>query len=45
MPDHLKNTLELNLPQTSGKKSKIVLGVVDKRIAGEISATFPGEQA
>lgn len=44
MPDHLKNTLELNLPQTSGKKSKIVLGVVDKRIAGEISATFPGVQ-
>ncbi|KAK1776552.1 protein SIK1 [Copromyces sp. CBS 386.78] len=44
MPDHLKNTLELNLPQTSGKKSKIVLGVVDKRLAGEISGTFPGVQ-
>ena len=44
MPEHLKNTLELNLPQTSGKKSKIVLGVVDKRIAGEISSTFPGVQ-
>ncbi|KAL2268801.1 hypothetical protein VTJ83DRAFT_3647 [Remersonia thermophila] len=44
MPEHLKNTLELNLPQTSGKKSKIVLGVVDKRLAGEISAAFPGVQ-
>ncbi|KAK0610071.1 hypothetical protein B0T17DRAFT_512375 [Bombardia bombarda] len=44
MPDHLKNTLELNLPKTSGKKSKIVLGVVDKRLAGEISTSFPGVQ-
>ncbi|KAK4184189.1 hypothetical protein QBC35DRAFT_65504 [Podospora australis] len=44
MPDHLKNTLELNLPQTSGKKSKVILGVVDKRLAGEISSTFPGVQ-
>ncbi len=44
MPDHLKKTLELNLPQTSGKKTKIVLGVVDKRLAGEISSTFPGVQ-
>ena len=44
MPDYLKQTLELNLPQTSGKKSKIVLGVVDKRLAGEISSTFPGVQ-
>lgn len=44
MPDFLKQTLELNLPQTSGKKSKIVLGVTDKRLAGEISAAFPGIQ-
>lgn len=44
MPEYLKQTLELNLPQTSGKKSKIVLGVVDKRLAGEISSTFPGVQ-
>ncbi|KAK5662210.1 hypothetical protein OQA88_8115 [Cercophora sp. LCS_1] len=44
MPDYLKQTLELNLPQTSGKKSKIILGVVDKRLAGEISSTFPGVQ-
>jgi len=44
MPDYLKQTLELNMPQTSGKKSKIVLGVVDKRLASEISAMFPGVQ-
>lgn len=42
MPDYLKSTLELNLPQTSGKKSKIVLGVQDKKLAGEISSTFSG---
>lgn len=42
MPDYLKSILELNLPQTSGKKSKIVLGVQDKKLAGEISSTFTG---
>lgn len=42
MSDYLKSTLELNLPQTSGKKSKIVLGVQDKKLAGEISSTFSG---
>jgi nucleolar protein 56 len=42
MPEFLKDTLELNLPQTSGKKSKVVLGVSDKKLAGEISAAFPG---
>lgn len=42
MSDYLKSTLELNLPQTSGKKSKIVLGVQDKKLAGEISSTFTG---
>lgn len=42
MPDYLKSTLELNLPQTSGHKSKIVLGVQDKKLAGEISSTFKG---
>jgi len=34
--------LELNLPQTSGKKSKVVLGVADKKLAGEISTAFAG---
>ncbi|ROV96123.1 hypothetical protein VSDG_04968 [Cytospora chrysosperma] len=42
MPDYLKSVLELNLPQTSGNKSKIVLGVQDKKLAGEISSTFKG---
>lgn len=42
MPDYLKSTLELNLPQTSGNKSKIVLAVQDKKLAGEISSTFKG---
>lgn len=42
IPDYLKSTLELNLPQTSGNKSKIVLGVQDKKLAGEISSTFKG---
>lgn len=42
MPDYLRSTLELNLPQTSGHKSKIVLGVQDKKLAGEISSTFKG---
>lgn len=42
MPDTLKSVLELALPQTSGKKSKIVLGVQDKKLAGEISSSFQG---
>ncbi|KAJ9145289.1 Nucleolar protein 56 [Pleurostoma richardsiae] len=42
MSDYLKNILELNLPKTSGKKSKIVLGVQDKKLAGEISGAFAG---
>lgn len=42
--DDLKNTLELNLPKTSGKKSKVVLGVSDKKLAAEISGIFPGIQ-
>ncbi|TPX14777.1 uncharacterized protein E0L32_005172 [Thyridium curvatum] len=42
LTDYLKSALELNLPKTSGKKSKVVLGVADKKLAGEISATFPG---
>lgn len=42
--DDLKNTLELNLPKTSGKKSKVVLGVSDKKLAAEISGLFPGVQ-
>lgn len=42
MPDTLKSLLELVLPQTSGNKSKIVLGVHDKKLAVEISSTFKG---
>jgi nucleolar protein 56 len=44
MSDDLKNLLELNLPKTSGKNSKIVLGVSDRKLAAEISAAFPGVQ-
>ncbi|KAH8683517.1 hypothetical protein BGZ61DRAFT_495911 [Ilyonectria robusta] len=40
--DYLKNVLELNLPKTSGKKSKVVLGVSEKNLAGAIKAEFPG---
>ncbi|KAK7422788.1 Nucleolar protein 56 [Neonectria punicea] len=40
--DYLKSVLELNLPQTSGKKSKVVLGVSEKNLAGAIKAQFPG---
>lgn len=40
--DYLKSVLELNLPQTSGKKSKVVLGVSEKNLAGAIKANFPG---
>ncbi|KAI0150555.1 Nop-domain-containing protein [Xylariaceae sp. FL1272] len=40
MTDYLKSTLELNLP--SSKKSKIVLGLADKTLAGSIKAGFPG---
>lgn len=42
MSDYLKSVLELNLPQTSGKKSKVVLGVSEKNLAGSIKAAFPG---
>lgn len=34
--------LELNLPKTSGKKSKVVLGVSEKGLAGAVKAEFPG---
>ncbi|EHK23729.1 uncharacterized protein TRIVIDRAFT_73865 [Trichoderma virens Gv29-8] len=40
--DQLKSVLELNLPQTSGKKSKITLGVAEKNLASAIKAQFPG---
>ncbi|KAK5995442.1 Nucleolar protein 56 [Cladobotryum mycophilum] len=43
--DQLKAILELNLPKTSGKKgkkSKIVLGVAERNLAGSIKAAFPG---
>ncbi|KAF5676866.1 SIK1-like protein [Fusarium denticulatum] len=40
--DYLKSVLELNLPQTSGKKTKVVLGVSEKNLAGAIKGLFPG---
>ncbi|KAI1468160.1 Nop domain-containing protein [Daldinia caldariorum] len=40
LPEYLQSNLELNLPQS--KKSKIVLGVADKNLAGSIKAAFPG---
>ncbi|KAI1763210.1 Nop domain-containing protein [Hypoxylon sp. FL1150] len=40
LSDYLKSNLELNLPKS--KKSKIVLGVADKNLAGSIKAVFPG---
>ncbi|KAI1870315.1 hypothetical protein JX265_001670 [Neoarthrinium moseri] len=40
MHDYLKSNLELNLPQS--KKSKVVLGLADKNLAGSIKAAFPG---
>ncbi|KAI6083216.1 Nop domain-containing protein [Hypoxylon rubiginosum] len=40
LSDYLKSNLELNLPKS--KKSKIVLGVADKNLAGSIKAEFPG---
>lgn len=40
LPDYLQSNLELNLPQS--KKSKIILGVADKNLAGSIKAAFPG---
>lgn len=42
MSDTLKSILELNLPATSGKKSKVVLGVAEKNLAGVIKGDFPG---
>ncbi|RDA88574.1 hypothetical protein CP532_5832 [Ophiocordyceps camponoti-leonardi (nom. inval.)] len=40
--DLLRSVLELNLPKTSGKKSKVVLAVSEKGIAGAIKAEMPG---
>ena len=40
--DTLKSVLELNLPKTSGKKSKVVLGVAERNLAGAIKGAFPG---
>ncbi len=40
--DYLKSVLELNLPKTSGKKSKVVLGVSERNLAGAIKGEFPG---
>ncbi|RDA93743.1 hypothetical protein CP533_0220 [Ophiocordyceps camponoti-saundersi (nom. inval.)] len=38
----LRSVLELNLPKTSGKKTKLVLAVSEKGIAGAIKAELPG---
>ncbi|KAI0533173.1 pre-rRNA processing nucleolar protein-like protein Sik1 [Xylaria digitata] len=43
MTDYLKSTIELNVP--ASKKSKVVLGVADKNLAGNIKAAFPGIEA
>ncbi|KAH9905616.1 Nop domain-containing protein [Xylariomycetidae sp. FL2044] len=40
LPDYLKSNLELNLP--SARKSKIILGLYDKNLAGSIKSAFPG---
>ncbi|CAK7563501.1 MAG: Nucleolar protein 56 [Sporothrix epigloea] len=39
--EYLASVLELSLPK-AGKKSKVVLGVPDKNLAGDISSRFPG---
>jgi len=41
MSDYLRTVLEANLPK-AGKKSKVVLGVGDKNLAGSIKAEFSG---
>jgi nucleolar protein 56 len=40
--DYLRSILELNLPKTSGKNAKVVIGVAEKGLAGSIKAAFPG---
>lgn len=42
MSDNLKSILELNLPKTSGKKSKVTLAVAEKNLASMIKSTFTG---
>ena len=42
MPEALQKALELNLPSTSGKKSKVALGVSEAKLAQSIKAGFPG---
>lgn len=42
LPEYLKSVLELSLPKTSGKKTKVVLGEADRKLAGEITSQFPG---
>lgn len=39
--EYLKSVLELNLPK-AGKKTKVVLGVSEKNLAGAIKSEFPG---
>ena len=43
MSDYLKTVLEANLPKTGKKeKKKVVLGVGDGNLAGNIKSSFPG---
>ncbi|KFA55355.1 hypothetical protein S40293_05693 [Stachybotrys chartarum IBT 40293] len=42
VPEYLKSFLDLNLPKTSGKKSKVVLGVAEAKLAGSLRALYPG---
>ncbi|KAI1358245.1 Nop-domain-containing protein [Xylaria arbuscula] len=43
MTDYLKSTISLNVP--ASKKAKVVLGVADRGLAGNIKAAFPGIEA
>ncbi|KAI1276261.1 pre-rRNA processing nucleolar protein-like protein Sik1 [Xylaria sp. FL0933] len=43
MTEYLRSTIELNVP--ASKKAKVVLGVADKNLAGNIKASFPGIEA
>ncbi|EFX03386.1 pre-rRNA processing nucleolar protein [Grosmannia clavigera kw1407] len=42
LPVYLASVLELSLPKASGKKTKVVLGVADRKLAGEITSQFSG---
>jgi len=42
MSEYLRTTLDANLPKSSKKGKKTVLGVTDRNLAGSIKAAFPG---